>query len=97
MADVMIEPGRVGTVSVTIHLLDENLNTLAAKSVMLTLTGPRPGSKPITRAALRDIGGEWHIDGIELTHAGNWTAAIDAILPSNRHLDLTAPIVINPK
>jgi copper resistance protein D len=97
MADVMIEPGRVGSVSVTIHLLDDNLETLAAQTVTLTLTAPRPGSKPITRPALQDAEGEWHVDRIELTEPGSWMATVDAILRSNRHLKLAAPILIEPK
>jgi hypothetical protein len=97
MADVLIEPGRVGKVSVTIHLLDDDLETLAALTVTIILTAPRPGSKPITRLALRDAVGQWHVDGIELTEPGNWTATVDAVLRSNRHLKLAAPIVIDPK
>jgi putative copper resistance protein D len=97
MADVMIEPGRVGTVSVTIHLLNEDLETLAAQSVTLTLTAPRPSSKPITRLALQDADGNWHVDRIKLTEPGNWAVTVDAILRSHRHLQLSAPIVIGTK
>jgi copper resistance protein D len=97
MADVMIEPGRVGTVSVTIHLLNDDLETLAAQSVTLTLTAPRPSSKPITRPALQDADGEWHVDRIKLTEPGNWTVTVDAVLRSHRHLQLSAPIVIGTK
>jgi putative copper resistance protein D len=97
MADVIIEPGRVGTATVTIHFLDDDLTTLAALSVTLTLTAPARGSKPITRRALQDADGEWHVDGINLTEPGNWTVTVNAFLRSNRHLELTALIVINPK
>ena len=45
MADVMIEPGRVGTASVTIHLLNDDLETLNARDVTLTLTAPLAHSK----------------------------------------------------
>ncbi len=97
MADVMVEPGRVGKVSVTIHLLDDDLEALVAQTVTLTLAAPRLGSKPITRLALQDADGEWDVDGVELTEPGNWTATVDAILPSKRHLELAAPIVIDLK
>lgn len=46
MADILIEPGHVGTASATMHLLNDDLETLAAKAVTLTLTAP--GSKPMT-------------------------------------------------
>jgi copper resistance protein D len=97
MADVMIVPGRVGTASVTIHLLDDDLETLSAREVTLTLTAPTPGSKPTTRKALQDADEEWHVDGIELSQPGNWTVTVDAVLSSNRRLELTAPIVIDAK
>jgi hypothetical protein len=54
MADVIIEPGRVGTADVTIHLLNEDLTTLAASELTLTLTVPTPGSNPTTHPAARD-------------------------------------------
>ena len=97
MADVMIEPGRVGTARVTIHLLDDDLETLAARDVTLTLTAPTGAGKPITRPALQDPNGEWHIDEIKLSEPGNWMVTVDALLSSNRRLILTAPIVIDAK
>jgi copper resistance protein D len=97
MADVTIEPGHVGTVSVTIHLLNDDLETLAAQSVTLTLTAPTPASKPITRTAILDADGEWRVDAIELTEPGNWSVTVDALLGPNKRLKLTAPIVIDPK
>ena len=96
MADVTIEPGRVGTARATIRLLNENLEPLEAREVMLTLTDPTPGSKPTTRVATEDSAGEWHVDGVVLSESGNWTVAVSAVLASNRRLELEAPIVIEP-
>jgi hypothetical protein len=93
----MIEPGCVGTARVTIHLLDDNLATLAARDVTLTLTAPTGAGRPITRPALQDPNGEWHVDGIKFSEPGNWTVTVDALLNSNRRLMLTAPIVIDAK
>jgi copper resistance protein D len=97
MADVLIEPGRVGTVSVTIHLLNDDLDTLAAKAVTVTLTAPTPGSTPMTRVAAQDVDGVWHVDGVQLPVPGNWTVSVTAMLTSNKRLSLTAPIVIDPQ
>jgi putative copper resistance protein D len=97
MADVTIEPGRIGTASASVHLLNDDLDTLVARQLTLTLTAPSPGSKPATRAAVVDADGTWHIDAIALTAPGNWTVAVDALLPSGKHLKLAAPIVIDPK
>jgi len=96
MADVTIEPGRVGTARATIRLLNENLEPLEAREVILTLTDPTPGSKPTTRVATEDSAGEWHVDGVVLSESGNWTVAVSAVLASNRRLELEAPIVIEP-
>ncbi len=97
MADVTIEPGHVGNASAAVHLLDDDLDTLVARQLTLTLTAPTPGSKPITRSAIVDADGTWRIEGIALTTPGNWTVAVDALLPSGKHLKLAAPIVIDPK
>ena len=96
MADVMIEPGRVGTANATIHLWNDDLETLDARDVTLTLTAPMVG-KPTTRVASQDSAGVWHVDGIELTKPGSWTVTIDVGLGENGRLMLKAPIVIEPE
>jgi copper resistance protein D len=97
MADVMIEPGHVGTANATIHLLNDDLDTLAASDVTLTLTAPTPGSKPTNRTANRDSDGVWHVDGIQLSESGNWTVSVGAIIGPDKRLVLTGPIVIDAK
>jgi len=96
MADIMIEPGRVGTANATIHLWNDDLETLDARDVTLTLTAPM-AAKPTTRVASQDSDGVWHVDGIELTKPGNWAVAVRAVLGSGSRLDLQAPIVIDAK
>ena len=97
MADVTIEPGHVGTAGASVHLLDDDLDTLVARQLTLSLTAPTPGSKAVTRSAAVDADGTWHVDGIALTAPGNWTVTVDALLPSGEHLKLAAPIVIDAK
>lgn len=97
MANVLIEPGRVGTASVTIQLLNDDFKTLATRSVTLTLRPPTPGSAPIMRTAREDTDEQWQVDSVELTEPGNWMVTVDAVLSSNRRLQLTAPIVIDAK
>ena len=97
MADVIIEPGHVGTATATIHLLSDDLETLAASAVTLTLTAPTPGSKPASRPANKDADGAWHVEGIQLSESGNWTVTVDAVVGPSKRLDLTAPIVIDAK
>jgi putative copper export protein len=97
MADVMIEPGRVGTARATIHLWNDDLEPLAAGKVTLTLTAPSPGNQPATRAATLDSDGAWVVDGVALSEPGNWIVTVDAALTTGRALKLQAPIVIEAK
>ena len=97
MADVMIQPGHVGTASATIHLLNDDLETLAASDVTLTLTAPTPGNKPTTHTASKDADGVWHVDGLQLPESGNWTVSVGAAIGPDKRLDLTALIVIDAK
>ena len=97
MADITIEPGRVGPAHATIRLWNGDFAPLAAQAVTLTLTAPSAGSKSVTRVAAQDSDGAWQVDGIELTQSGNWTVAVDAMLGPGNHLVLEAPIVIDPK
>lgn len=97
MADVTIEPGHVGQAQATIRLWNDDLETLEARQVTLTLTAPQPGGKPITRTAVADLSGAWIVGGIDLGRAGNWTVTVTAVLGSGKRLLLTAPIVVDPK
>jgi len=97
MADVTIEPGRVGTARATIRLWNEDFGSLEAQEVTFTLTGPMAASKPTTRVASQGSDGAWQVDGIELSQPGNWTVAVSALLGPTRRLVLDAPIVIEPK
>jgi putative copper resistance protein D len=96
MADVMIEPGRIGTARATIRLWNDDLEILPARSLTLTLTAPA-GSKPVTRNAVQRPDAAWIVDGIQLPEAGNWNVEVDAILGTGKRLELDAPIVIDAK
>ncbi len=97
MADVTIEPGRIGTARATIRLWDADLNALDSREVTVTLTAPTAGSKPVTRTAVPDPDGSWQVEGIELSQPGNWTVVVSAALGPSRRLVLDAPIVIEAK
>ena len=97
MADVMIEPGRIGTARATIRLWNDNLETLPTKSVTFTLTAPAAGSKPATQTAVQQPDSAWIVDGVQLPEAGDWTVEIDANLSDGKLLKLRAPIVIDAK
>jgi putative copper resistance protein D len=95
MADVTIEPGRIGTARATIRLWNDDLEMPPARSLTLTLTPPAAGSKPVTQAAVQQPDTAWIVDGIQLPQAGNWNVEVDATLSSGKLLKLRAPIVID--
>jgi copper resistance protein D len=96
MADVMIEPGRVGTAHATVHLWNEDLEPLAARDLKFSVAAPVPGSAPTTHIAVQDADGAWQVDGLEFTQPGNWMVTVDADLSSGSRVELAAPIVIDP-
>lgn len=94
MADVTIRPGRTGRARATIRLWNEDFGPLEARQVSLTLTAPGAPGNPTPLPARQGRDGAWQVDDIELSQPGNWTVSVDAVLDSNKHLTLTAPIVI---
>jgi copper resistance protein D len=96
MADVMVEPGRVGTAHATVHLWNEDFEPLAARDLKFSVAAPVAGSTPTTHPAVQDSDGAWQIDGLGLTQPGNWMVTVDADLGSGSRVVLTAPIVIDP-
>ncbi len=96
MADVTIRPGRTGRARATIRLWNEDFEALDARQVSLTLTAPAAAGNPTPRPARQGRDGAWQVDGIELSEPGNWTVSVDVVLDGNKHLTLTAPIVIEP-
>ena len=94
MADVMIEPGRVGTAHATIHLWDSDFAPLVARDMKVSIAPPVAGGTPTTRTAVQDSDGAWQVDGIALTQPGNWTVTVDADLGAGSRVVLAAPIVI---
>jgi putative copper resistance protein D len=97
MADIVIEPGHVGTAAATIHLSNDDGETLPAREVTLRLTAPSPGSKPTAYVAQRDDDDNWQIDAVVLTEPGDWAVEVDALLRSGQRLSLAAGIVIEAK
>jgi putative copper resistance protein D len=96
MAEVTILPGRAGTTHATIRLLTEELNTLAAQQVTITLTGPAASSTPTSRIASPVGDGTWKVDAIELSESGIWTLEVGILLDTADRLVLTGRIVIRP-
>ena len=94
MAEIVIEPGRVGTAAATIQLSNDDGEALDAREVTLRLTPPSSGSKATTYVAARNDDDNWHIDAVVLTEPGDWLIDVDVVLGSGKRLELKAGIAI---
>ena len=98
MADVTIDPGRVGRVNVRIRVLRDDFSDFPTNEVHLNIDPPKPGPMPIYRTAVRQSDGTWEVDRIDLPQAGNWTVKV-IVSSTSREIPivLDAPIVIEPR
>jgi putative copper resistance protein D len=94
MADVTIEPGRVGKAQATIRLSSLDEAPLAAREVTFSISPPGDGAV-VTRRAVQDSDNGWLISGLDLSQPGDWTVTIDAALTAGNHVVLRAPIAID--
>jgi copper resistance protein D len=95
MAEVTIEPGRIGKASAFIRVLREDFSEYPVTSIELILD-PQSGGSRIARSAAHLPDGNWEVNGLELSQAGVWTVRV--IIPTDRGaaIVLDAPIVIEP-
>ena len=94
MADVTIDPGRTGPVTVTIRVSREDATDFAVKEVRLALDPPSAVGKSIEKATVRRPDGTWQVDRIDIGQPGIWTVRVIVVPASGQPLMLDAPIVI---
>jgi copper transport protein len=80
MFQVLISPGRVGSDSFVLQLMNGDASPLAAKEATLTLSLPARGIEPIERAATLGHDGYWHVRNVPLPFPGRWHMQIDALV-----------------
>jgi copper transport protein len=79
MADVTLEPGRVGVSRASIVVLRGDFSPFDAREVALVFANPGAGVEPIRRAAtLRE--GVWQIDVLPLPVPGRWQVRVDVLV-----------------
>jgi len=97
MADVTIEPGRVGAASVAVLLMREDFSIFTAKEVKLLLTPQAAAAAaPIARTMVRKPDGGWRVEGVDLSQSGVWTVKITIETRAESEIVLDAPVVIDP-
>jgi putative copper resistance protein D len=97
MADVTIEPGRVGAASIVVLLMREDFSIFTAKEVKLLLTPQAPtATAPISRTMRRKADDGWRLEGLDVGQSGVWTVRITVMTNDGKEIVLDAPVVIEP-
>jgi copper transport protein len=80
MADVMIEPQRIGGRQITVTVLDGQFAPLAAKEVTLVLAKPAAGIEPLRLPAKHVDGATWRLDGVAIPVPGRWNVGVEILI-----------------
>jgi copper transport protein len=80
MFQVLISPGRVGTDSFVLQLMNGDGSPLKPKEATLTVSSPEHGIEAIERPASLGADGFWHVSDVPLPVAGRWHMRIDALV-----------------
>lgn len=94
MADVTIEPGRVGSASVAIRVSREDFSPFPAKVVKLSLEPPHRAGETLEQLASEQPDGTWIVNRVKLARSGIWTVRVTAINRLEEVITLDAPVVI---
>ncbi len=94
MADVTIEPGRVGWASVTIRVSREDFSPYPVKVVKVSLGPPQHAGERLEQTATEQPDGTWIVNRVKLAHSGIWTVRVTAINQLQEVITLDAPVVI---
>jgi copper transport protein len=99
MADVTVEPGRVGTAHARVLLMNDDFSILTAKGLTFVLTPQvtsqaTPDAAAISRAAVRGPDGAWRVDGLDIGQPGTWIVKLLITAGAAEPIVLDAPIVI---
>jgi putative copper resistance protein D len=94
MAEVTLEPGRIGQANATIRVLRDDFSEFPAKDVQLALEASGSNAKFLRNAAhLPD--GTWQVNAVDLTQAGVWTVRVTITPEVGTPIVLDAPIEID--
>lgn len=76
MADLTINPGRAGTVSVSAMIMTGDFGALDEKEVMFAFSNPDAGIEPFRRKAEKPGDGTWRAGGVALPLPDDWSVRI---------------------
>jgi putative copper resistance protein D len=94
MAEVTIEPGRIGQANAIIRVLRDDFSEFPAKDVQLALEASGSGAR-FLRSAAHLPDGTWQVNGVDLKQAGVWTVRVTITPEAGAPIVLDAPIQID--
>lgn len=95
MADVTIDPGRVGRVKIGIRLWREDMTELPARRVSVAFDPPNKNARSTSEhVAVRDEDGTWRVNDVDCTQDGVWTVRVIINPHAGSNIVLDGPIVI---
>ena len=96
MADVTLEPGRVGSNRAIIILLTASGTILEPKEVMISVANPVLGIEPLERIARRVDDGDWRVENLPIPRPGRWRVRLDVLVSDFEKLVLEGDIELKP-
>jgi copper transport protein len=94
MAEVTLDPGRVGANGARLSITDHAGQPLDVPEVTLRLSNPEKGIAPLERPAERTGPGQWRIAELLLTVAGTWELELDVLISDFERQTAVAEVTI---
>jgi copper transport protein len=88
MFQVLASPGRVGSNSLVLQLMNGDGSPLSAREATLTLSLPERGIEPLERKAVPGADGYWSVRDVPIPVAGRWHIRIDALVSDFERITL---------
>lgn len=96
MAEIAINPGRIGPVVVSAVILAPDFTPVTPKDVTFVLSNPQAGIEPMRRKAALQADGAWRASGVVLPLAGQWRVRVDVLVSDFELVRLQETVEIRP-
>ena len=88
MFQVLVSPGKVGSDSFVLQLMNGDASPLMAREATLVLSLPESGIEPLERPAALGPDGYWHVNDVPLPYPGRWHMRIEALVTDFKKVTL---------
>jgi copper transport protein len=96
MANVVLDPGRVGRSSATIRISDADDEPMTPKAVTLVFSQPAAGIEPMRRDAAYAGDSTWRVDDLLIPAPGRWHLGIEILVSDFEKITIEDDIQIPP-